>query len=158
MFYAIKFLADHPLGSLPFLTKPAIGDCVFHTLVYFSEEQRKGIASEAWVTIFRVLQKKFPEPHHINHRNEQGLTPLHYATVVVFPELVRELLESGADPTIRDNGAMKLLGTSIPMSVLDLVLLGSFLEIPSSVLHTAEHAKYLKRREEIKEIFSVYIS
>jgi ankyrin repeat protein len=168
-FYAVKFLVEHARVSVPFIVNPRSSECVFHAICGTIEVRRSGIAAADFLPVFRLLRHKFPETSHINFQNCYGLTPLHDAVYNAYPAAVEALLANGADPTVRSSRRLGLramtaraLGTSFPRAgktPLEMVQEGIYCEIPDHVkANSRELAVYIKRREDIIDLFSPYLS
>ena len=66
-----------------------LGDTVLHSAVYGEQNQ---------VVDWFIARWK-----NINVKNEEGYTPLHYASELYYSNILESLLKAGADPNIRDH-------------------------------------------------------
>lgn len=68
------------------------GDCQLHL----------AIASEQWDVVFALIRMA-PHPYYLNIQNNEGYAPLHIATLMNQPNIVRKLIVAGAQCDITDD-------------------------------------------------------
>lgn len=97
----------------------------------------------------------------INHKDKDGLTPLHFAAIYQQPEIAKLILDNGGDLSIEDNTGCQPLNTAVnnagdETSVCELfVQYGADVDHKDSGGESPKDTALLFRNEKLMKLFGV---
>ncbi len=87
-------------GTYPTIVRARSNKSVYHALCTKTQNWMKHVRVSEFVAMFRFPGRMFPDAEHVNHRDWDGNTALHYAAAMASPLGMKGLVEAGAGPHI----------------------------------------------------------